>query len=105
MVDAHENHERFRYSCLRPIDAVDVVTGYEGNNGSMLAVSQRDPGVRRDSKWRRDARNHFERNPCFHKRFHFLPAATEDERIAALQAHDGLAFARLGDHQVDNLGL
>jgi hypothetical protein len=55
------------------------------------------------SEPRRDARDDLEGDPGVAQRLRFVPAASEDQRVAALQPHDRLALARFGEHQRGDL--
>ena len=65
----------------------------------MVAVRQRDAGVAGHTAGRGDARHHLERRCRGGQRLHLLAAAAEDERVAALEAHHLLAFARQSHQQ------
>ena len=66
-------------------------------------MGDRDAGVGGHSDRRRDAGHHLERDAGGRERFRLLAAAPEDERVAALEANDAFALARLGDEQVVDL--
>ena len=95
VMHAHEDHERLRNAGLRPIDLVNIMSGHEGDHGSVLAMGQRYAGIRRDAERRSDAGDDFKSETGFRQRFDFFAAASEDERIAAFQSHDRLALTSL----------
>jgi hypothetical protein len=64
----------------------------------MLTVRQRYACIRTTGDRRRDARHDFERNAVRPQELYFLATAAEDERIAALQAHDPPAGLSLFEH-------
>ena len=64
-----------------------------------LAVRERDVRRRRGAERRGDARDDLERNARRRELLGLFAAAPEDERIAALQAHDVLALERALDHE------
>ena len=61
-------------------------------------MRERDAGIIRHGRNRGNARDNFKRNARRRERLGFLAATAKDVRIAALEAHDAFAFARLGDH-------
>ncbi len=65
----------------------------------VIAMRQRNASVRRAGQCRRDTRNHFVIYAARAQKLEFFPAATEDERIAALQTHDTFAGLRMLEHQ------
>ncbi len=69
----------------------------EGEAGIEIAMGDGDSGIRRRCNGRRNSRDHLKWDPRGVKRFAFLAAAPEDERIAAFQAHDFAAEAGLRD--------
>ena len=71
----------------------------------MLAMRHRNSGVRRHRQRRADAGRDFERDAGATQRLRLFAAASEDERIAALQANDPAAALRLRNHQRFDLGL
>ena len=94
---------------LRPVDARFrllrvLVPGDHRKCRRQAAVRDGNPSVSRHRDRRRDARHDLERDARRPQRLRLLSPAPEDERIAALQAHDALALARLIDEQpVDRL--
>ena len=68
-------------------------------------MRERNAAVGGDSQRRGHARNHFERDARFNQRFHFLTAAAEDERVAALQPNDREPAPRALDHHGADLFL
>ena len=70
-----------------------------------LAVRQRNAGVRRDAQRRGDAGNDFERHAGLGQRFGLLAAASEQERIAALQTDHVPATPRAVDEHGADLVL
>ena len=71
--------------------------GDESHRLRMIAMRQRHARIGRARERRGDARNHFEGDAVRAQEFEFLAAASEHERIAALQAHDAPARARMFD--------
>ena len=65
----------------------------------VVAIGQRDARVGRRADRGRDARHDFERDAGAAQHPQFLAAAAEDERVAALEAHDRAAAARVFDQQ------
>ena len=76
-----------------------------GERRRMLAMRHRNSGVRRHGQRRADSGNDFERDAGATQRLRLFAAASEDERIAALQANDPAAALRLRNHQRFDLGL
>ena len=64
----------------------------------MLTVRQRYACIRATGDRRGDAGHDFERDALRPQELYFLAAAAEDERIAALQAHDPPAGLSLFEH-------
>ena len=63
----------------------------------MAPVRDGNASVRKRRDGRTDARHDLECDARFAQRLRFFAAATEDERIAALESHDAHAFARFSD--------
>ena len=102
---AHVEHERRRRSRqLRPGDRarllfVGLVTGGEGDGAGEATMRERDAGVGWGGDGGGDAGDDVERHAGVDERFGLFAAAAEDERIAALQAHDDLPAARALDEE------
>ena len=69
---------------LVPIDLANGVAGHEGDGGGVVAMRERDAGVRGDAERRGDAGDDFERDAGIGERLGLFSAAAEEERIAAL---------------------
>ena len=67
--------------------------------GGDPAVRDRDPRERGRGDRRADPGHDFVRNAGARERERLFATAAEDERIAALQAHDALAASRRLDHE------
>gem|GEM_PF-3377343 len=80
--------------------AVLQVPGDEHHRLREIAMRERDTGIGRAARRRRDAGHHLEGDALGGERVDLLAAAPEDERVAALQAHHALAFAREAHQQV-----
>ena len=76
-----------------------AVAGENGEAGAMRAVRERNARVIRRGHDGRNARHDFERNFFRRERLGFLAAAAENERVAALEPHDGFAFSGPGDDE------
>ena len=68
-------------------------------------MGDRDAGVGRASNRRRNARHDLDRNARRDQLLGLFAAATEDEWIAAFEAHDALPLLRLVDEQLIDLVL
>ena len=68
-----------------------------GYGGSHATRRQRNAGVCRCRQSRGDARHDFERDPGASERCRFLGSATEEQRIATLEANDAVARERQRD--------
>ena len=77
-----------------------LVAGDERDRCREAALRDRDAGVRRCRDARRHARHDFEVQPRGAQQLRLLAAATEDERVAALQPHDLAAGARVAQQQL-----
>ena len=75
--------------------------GGEGHARRALAVRERDARARRRPQRRGDARDDLERHPRRRELLGLLAAAPEDERIAALEAHDARALERAQRRRAD----
>ena len=76
--------------------------GDEGDRAREVSVRERHFEERPDRQRRRHARNDFIRYSRSAKRLGFLPAATEDQRIASLQTdHDFSRTRPLDEQRVD----
>ena len=99
--DAHVEHQRRRRARqLGPGDrarllAVALVAGGEGDRAGEAPVRERDAGVGGRGDGGGDAGHDDEGHARVDQRLGLLAAAAEDERIAALEAHDDLARAGL----------
>src|SRR5205085_12105016 len=65
----------------------------------------RDPGGAGHGRERRDACDYFEGNAGFGERERLLPAAAEEERVAALEPHDVVAATAERNEQLVDLFL
>ncbi len=81
------------------------VTGREDNGVVGLARRRRYAGKCGCRQPRRQPRNDAERDAGARQRQRLLAPAPEHERVAALQAHDFLAFARKPDDEIVDVGL
>ncbi len=101
--DAHvENHGLSRSGQRLPVQidaAVLEVAGGKDTDLRMVAMGQRDAGIGSATCCCGNAGNDFEGNAVFSERFDLLAAASENERIAALQANDALALLGQPDQQ------
>ncbi len=78
------------------------VTGHDRDAGGKSAVRHRNPGVGGRGNRARDTGDHFERDARVAARFGFFAAATEHERVAALQPNDfETGFPALDEQFVD----
>ena len=99
IADRHQQHERaMRIGEPRPVDrrcrfGGIFVTGRDRKRRVVRTMRYRDAGVRRCGDRGRNAGHHFERYAGGAQRLRFLGAASEDERVAALEPHHALAFA------------
>ena len=75
------------------------MTGNERHAVRMFAMRQRNTRVRRCPQRRGDAGHHRKIDARRRERLQLFPAAPEDERIAALEAHHALALVRVLDEQ------
>ena len=82
----------------RPVRGFGV-TGDHQERGREPAMRDGDPREHRRGNRAGDPGNDLAGNAGRGKRERLFPAATEDERIAALQTDDSTAAARLADHQ------
>ena len=101
--DAHEDDERARR--LRELVEVELVVGGRaaGDDGHLrgeAAMRQRDPGRCGHGRERRHAGNDLGGDSRRRERLDLLAAAAEEERIAALQAHDRLEAPAERDEQL-----
>ena len=81
------------------------VTGDEGDRRGVLAVSERDAGVGPGGDGGGDAGDDFEGDARLGESGGFFAPAAEDQRVAPLEADDGLSGAGGGDDVVDDLAL
>ena len=81
------------------------MSGDNGETGAVLAVGQRYSGVIRRGKNGGYAGHNFKGNVRRGQFLGLLTAASEDVRVATLEAHDGFAFVGLGDQQLVQLVL
>src|SRR5262249_23583079 len=104
---AHVDHERLPLTReLIPMQfqlaVLARVAGDENARLRIVAMSERDAGVRSAAARRGDARHDLERDLALRQRLDLLTAAPEDEWIAALEPQHALAFAReLHEQRVD----
>ena len=77
-----------------------VVAGDDRERGGEPAMGERDPRDRRHRDRARDAGHDLDVDAGVAAERDLLAAATEDERVAALQAHDVLALAGEGHEQL-----
>ncbi len=81
-----------------------LVAADESQHIARAGVRHRNAGVGRAPDGHGDAGDHLERDALLVQEQRLLPAAVEDERVAPLQPHDRLAFARLlGQQQADRI--
>ena len=81
------------------------VTGDEDAALRVVAVRQREAEARGGAERGGDAGHDVDRHAGFDEDVHFFAAAPEDEGIAALETHDGLAFQRLAHEQLADVVL
>src|SRR5207244_4822997 len=81
------------------------MSGDNGETGAVLAVGQRYSGVIRRGENGGYAGHNFKGNVRRGQFLGLLTAASEDVRVATLEAHDGFAFVGLGDQQLVQLVL
>src|SRR5205823_12528299 len=79
------------------------VTGDERDRRRVVAMRDRNPGVRGTRDRRRDARHDLEVDAGRDELLGLLAAASETERIAALEPHDALSLARFVDEELIDL--
>ena len=77
----------------------------DGERRREAAVRDGDAGIGRHRDGRRDARHDLERQAVLLEQQPLLAAAAEDKRVAALEAHDRLAFFCLIDEQLVDVRL
>ena len=87
MGKSHEDDKRFGGADFRPVDLAAVVSGDEGDDGSVVAVRERDAGISRDAERRRHAGDDLEINAGIGESFGLFATASEKEWIAAFQPH------------------
>src|SRR6202035_4758048 len=85
--NAHEDDECFGLPDLAPIDAMDIMSGNEGQHLVVSAMCERNAAVRSDTQRRSHSGHHFERNACIGQRFQLFTAASKNERVAAFQTY------------------
>ena len=92
LADAHiDDERRLRVGEFRPVGfrlGVGVVRRDERHFGRFVAKRQRQPGLGGAAERRRHAGHHDDRDAGIAQIVQLFAAAAEDERIAALQAHD-----------------
>ncbi len=71
-----------------------LVAGQEDDRGAVRAVGERNSGVGRGSQGGGDPGDDLEGNAGLGQSARLLASASEDERVAALQADDGLSLER-----------
>ena len=100
--ETHEDHECLRGADFRPVDFLYIVTRDEGDNGSMIAMRQRNAGISGNAEGRGDAGHNLERDAGIRQGFGLFPAPPEQKRISALQAHDfEAALAAIDEQRAD----
>ena len=102
--ESHVEDERpFARDVRREIELAGVrVRRHERHAGRALAVRERDGRRRRRAQRRGDAGDHLEGNARGRELLGLFSAASEDERIAALEADDVLALeGPLDDERMD----
>ena len=75
------------------------MTGHHEERGGEPSMRDGNPREQRRGNRAGDAGNDLARNAGRGERQRLFPAASEDERVAALETHDAMAAARLADHQ------
>src|SRR5947209_10217328 len=105
MVQAHEDDHCASQCCAAPVDSLNFVSCDEGNDGSVIAMRQRDSGVRSNSQRRGHSRDNFEGNSCVDETLHFFPAPPEDEWISTLEANNRQTLTCTFHEHVDDLVL
>src|SRR5690606_18871804 len=94
---AHEHADRVRRGAEllpglgRPFHAGAITARDERDAAREVAMRERDPRVRARRDGRRNARHDLEGNAGRSERERFLPAASEHQWVAALEAHHALA--------------
>jgi hypothetical protein len=71
----------------------------------LAAMSDRNSGVSRAGNRRRHPRNYNEGETCRRERLRLFPSPTKQKRIASLESHDLLSFARFLDKKRVNFVL
>ena len=80
--------------------AVGCVRRHQRDAVRDAAMRDRHANGRRRREPRRDAGNDLHLDACTAQRRHLLAAATEHERVAALEPHDEVPCARFADHEL-----
>ena len=103
--DAHQKHKR----AAQPRQGGIILVGnaaFFGVGGDDVqrvgetAVGYGDPSALRSGDGRSDAGDDFPGDAVSPERFDLLAAAAEQERVAAFESHDALAFERLAHEDV-----
>src|SRR5947209_8001585 len=79
--------------------------GERGDGRGDAAMRDGDPGGAGNGRERGDTRDHVERHAGLRERERLLPAAAEEERVAALEPHDVVAAAAERNEQLVDLFL
>ncbi len=82
-----------------------LVPGHESDRGGVVAVGDGDSGVGRRGDPGSHPGHDLEIDACASERLRLLAAATEDERVAALEPDDASPLSRVVDHQLLDLVL
>jgi hypothetical protein len=101
---AHQDDERIDgRGQPRPVDPLAVLAAFVAGDDSErrrdAAVRERNACIGRRGDRRADARNDFEGHARGGERFGLLAAASEDERVAALETHHAAPPPRVPDEQ------
>src|SRR5439155_14959472 len=100
----HEGDERpGRRGERSGVEALDVMRSERGDGRGDSTMCDRDPGGAGDGRERRDAWNDLERHAGIGERERLLPAAAEEERVAALESHDVVSATAERDEQLVDL--
>src|ERR1700677_3128528 len=76
------------------------MSGDETHAVGMIAVGERDAGIRGAAVGRRDAGNHRKRYSRLRECLELFPAATKNERVAAFESHHAAPAAGMLDQQL-----
>ena len=95
MRKAHEDHYGLGGTGLTPVDRLDLVSGNKGHRRGMLAMRERHTRVGRQPERCGDSGYDLKRNSSGTESLRLFPSSTEDEGVATLESHHGLALLGL----------